>query len=247
MFWWTDMNYDKTYRHLITLMSLLLIFAMAILSREAAIYTISKMAAKKNLIVVIDSGHGGNDPGKTTSDGTLEKDLNLAIACKLQTYLEAADITVVMTRVSDSGLYDENSSNKKVQDMKNRTALMNAPGVALVVSIHQNSYSDPSIKGAQVFYYNTSADGKKLAETLQNRLILDIDPDNHRKAKSNNNYYLLKKTTCPTVIVECGFLTNPTEAEKLKSTAYQDALAWSLHMGILEYLNENNMQTQNKR
>ena len=241
------MNSEKAYKHLITLMSLLLIFAMALLSREAAIYTSSKMAKKKNITVVIDSGHGGKDPGKTTADGTLEKDLNLAIALKLQTYLEAADITVVMTRTTDEGLYDENASNKKVQDMKNRIALMNTPETDLVISIHQNSYSDPAVKGAQVFYYGTSTGGKELAETLQERLVLDIDPKNHRKAKSNTSYYLLKKTTCPTVIVECGFLSNPTEAEKLKSDAYQDNLAWSLHMGILEYLNTNPPQAKNKR
>ncbi len=241
------MNSEKTYTHLITLMWLLLIFAMILLSREAAIYTASKMAAKKNITVVIDSGHGGNDPGKTTADGTLEKDLNLAIALKLQKYLEAADITTIMTRVSDSGLYDESSNNKKVQDMQNRVALMNDENVDLVISIHQNSYSDSRVKGAQVFYYGTSVEGSKLAEVLQDRLVLDLDPKNHRKAKANNSYYLLKKTTRPTVIVECGFLSNPTEAEKLKSETYQDALAWSLHMGILEYLNANTTQTQNKR
>jgi N-acetylmuramoyl-L-alanine amidase len=231
------MNSEKNHKHLITLMSLLLICAMAVLSREAAIYTMSKMAAKKHTTVVIDSGHGGTDPGKATSDGTLEKDLNLAIALKLQKYLEAADITVIMTRVSDDGLYDASSKNKKVQDMQNRVAIMNDESVNLVVSIHQNSYSDPRVKGAQVFYYGTSTDGSKLADVLQNRLVADLDPENHRKPKANNSYYLLKKTTRPTVIVECGFLSNPAEAEKLKSETYQDALAWSLHMGILEYLN----------
>lgn len=231
------MNSEKTYKHLITLMSLLLIFAMVLLSREAAIYTAGKMAEKKNITIVIDSGHGGNDPGKTTADGTLEKDLNLAIALKLKQYLEASDIKVIMTRTTDEGLYEENANNKKVQDMKNRVELMNTPDVDFVVSIHQNSYSDPNVGGAQVFYYDNSSGGEVLAKTLQDRLIQDIDPQNHRKAKSNSSYYLLKKTTCPTVIVECGFLSNPLEAQKLKSETYQDALAWSLHMGILEYLN----------
>ena len=239
------MNSEKAYKHLITLMSLLLISSMILLSREAAIYTSSKMAKKKNITVVIDSGHGGKDPGKTTLDGTLEKDLNLAIALKLQKYLEAADITVIMTRTTDEGLYEEGASNKKVQDMKNRIAVMNTPEVDLVISIHQNSYSDPDVKGAQVFYYGTSTSGEELAKTLQERLVLDVAPENHRKAKSNTSYYLLKKTTCPTVIVECGFLSNPAEAEKLKSDIYQDSLAWSLHLGILEYLNTN--PPKNKR
>lgn len=231
------MNSEKLYKNLITLMSLLLLVAMVLLSREAAIYTSGKMAEKKNITVVIDSGHGGKDPGKIAADGTFEKDLNLAIALKLQKYLEAADIQIIMTRTTDVGLYDENASNKKVQDMKNRINLMNTPDVDLVVSIHQNSYSDSAVKGAQVFYYGASNSGKELAETLQSALIRDVDPDNHRKAKANSSYYLLKKTTCPTVIVECGFLSNSTEAQKLKSDSYQEALAWSLHMGILEYLN----------
>lgn len=231
------MNQDKLYRHLSAIMSLLLICSMILLSKEMALYTSGKMAEKKNITIVIDSGHGGMDPGKIASDGTLEKDINLAIAQKLQIYLEAADIRTVMTRTTDMGLYEESASNKKVQDMKNRIALMEEHHADLVVSIHQNSYSDSSVHGAQVFYYTTSMTSKKLAETLQDVLVADVDPDNHRKAKANDSYYLLKKTSCPIVIVECGFLSNPGEAEKLKSEGYQDQLAWALHMGILEYIN----------
>jgi len=233
------MNSEKMYKNLTTLMSLLLILSMLLLSKEVAIYTAGKMAEKKNITIVIDSGHGGIDPGKIASDGTLEKDINLAIALKLQKYLEASDIKTIMTRTTDSGLYEESDSNKKIQDMKNRIEIMNHPEVDLVISIHQNSYSNSSVKGAQVFYYNTSKHGKRLAEHLQNRLILDIDPQNHRKAKANTNYYILKNTKIPTVIVECGFLSNASETQKLKSDVYQEALAWSLHLGILEYLNTN--------
>ena len=230
------MNQEKAHKYLSTIMSFLLLCSMVLLSREAAMYVNSKMAVKQGITVVIDSGHGGKDPGKIAADGTLEKDLNLSIALKLQKYLEAADINVVMTRTADEGLYDENASNKKVQDMKNRIALMEECGADLVVSIHQNSYSDSAIHGAQVFYYTTSSASKELAETLQAILISDLDPDNHRQAKSNDNYYLLKKTTCPIVIVECGFLSNPEEAAMLKSEGYQDEIAWVLHLGILQYL-----------
>ncbi len=232
------MNQEKAHKYLSAVMSLLLLCSMVLLSREAAMYVNSKMAVKKGITVVIDSGHGGIDPGKIAGDGTFEKDLNLSIALKLQKYLEAADINVVMTRTTDEGLYDPDASNKKVQDMKNRIALMEECGADLVVSIHQNSYSDSSIHGAQVFYYTTSASSKALAETLQDILISDLDPTNHRQAKANDSYYLLKKTTCPIVIVECGFLSNPDETALLKSESYQDQLAWVLHMGILEYINE---------
>ena len=223
-------------------MSVLLLCSMVLLSREAALYVTGKMTEKKNITVVIDSGHGGMDPGKIAADGTPEKDLNLSIALKLQKYLEAADIRVVMTRTEDMGLYDENAPNKKVQDMKNRITLMEECNADLVVSIHQNSYSDSAIHGAQVFYYTTSADSKALAETLQELLIRDLDPANHRQAKANDTYYLLKKTSCPTVIVECGFLSNPEEAAKLKSDSYQERIAWVLHLGILQYLNDTKGQ-----
>ena len=236
------MNQDKAHKCISALMSVLLLCSMVLLSREAALYVTGKMTEKKNITVVIDSGHGGMDPGKIAADGTPEKDLNLSIALKLQKYLEAADIRVVMTRTEDMGLYDENAPNKKVQDMKNRITLMEECNADLVVSIHQNSYSDSAIHGAQVFYYTTGADSKALAETLQELLIRDLDPANHRQAKANDTYYLLKKTSCPTVIVECGFLSNPEEAAKLKSDSYQERIAWVLHLGILQYLNDTKGQ-----
>lgn len=234
------MNQEKAHKILSGLMSVILLCSMVFLSRGAALY-VTKESALQNpgFTVIIDSGHGGKDPGKIAADGTLEKDINLAIALKLQTYLEAADIEVIMTRTTDIGLYDPNASNKKVQDMKNRIALMEESSADLVVSIHQNSYSDSSIHGAQVFYYTTSPAGKALAESLQNILVAELDPDNHRKAKANDSYYLLKKTTKPIVIVECGFLSNPDEAALLKTDSYQDTLAWVLHLGILQHLNQN--------
>ena len=233
------MKREQEKKYTSTIMALLLLCSMALLSREAAQYASSRSLLQKGYTVVIDSGHGGNDPGKIAADGTLEKDLNLAVALKLQTYLEAADINVVMTRTTDAGLYDENSSNKKAQDMKNRVSLMNDCNADVVVSIHQNSYSDSTIHGAQVFYYTTSTAGKELAHILQESLTTNLDTANHRKEKANDNYYLLKKVQSPIVIVECGFLSNTSEAALLSSAGYQDQIAWILHMGILQYLNQN--------
>lgn len=188
--------------------------------------------------VVLDAGHGGTDPGKVGINGALEKDLNLEIALLVKKYLEADDVQVVMTRETDAGLYDENASNKKVQDMKRRIALIEEVNPVIVVSIHQNSYHEEYVHGAQVFYYTGSEEGKRLAEKIQNRLIVGVDPDNNRKVKPNDSYYLLKKTGTPIVIVECGFLSNAGEAEKLCSKEYQEELAWEIHLGILQYLNE---------
>lgn len=189
------------------------------------------------MCVVIDAGHGGVDPGKVGINGALEKDLNLQIAERLRMFLEASDVKVVMTRTTDTGLYDENASNKKVQDMKQRVQIIeeNMPQVA--VSIHQNSYSEEYVDGAQVFYYESSVQGRQLAELLQNRIVTRLDPENSRTAKANDSYYLLKKTGRPTVIVECGFLSNGREAELLCDPLYQERLAWQIHMGIMQYLN----------
>lgn len=189
-------------------------------------------------LVILDAGHGGNDPGKISVDGTQEKDLNLEIARKLKELLEQQDIEVIMTREEDQGLYDENASNKKAQDMKRRCELINKEQPACVVSIHQNSYHEESIHGAQVFYYGTSKESQILAELIQEELIRFVDPENHRQAKANDTYYLLKKTEAPVVICECGFLSNWEENGKLKDEGYQDQLVWAIHMGVMRYLNQ---------
>lgn len=196
----------------------------------------STVSAEKT--VVLDAGHGGNDPGKIGVDDSLEKDINLEIAEKIKVLLEQQDIKVVMTRESDVGLYDENSSNKKVQDMKRRCALINETAPSCVVSIHQNSYHEEYVKGAQVFFYGTSSESQKLAEDLQESLRQRVDPKNKRQAKANTSYYLLKKTDVPIVIVECGFLSNWEEAKKLQDEYYQNQIAWAVTIGVLKYLEE---------
>ena len=188
-------------------------------------------------LIMIDAGHGGNDPGKVGVDGVLEKDLNLQLAKKLKTLLEQQDMEVMLVREEDRGLYDENASNKKVQDMKRRCELINEEQPVCVVSIHQNSYHEESIHGAQVFYYSTSRESEKLAKVLQSELVRVAEPENTRQAKANDTYYLLKKTEAPVVIVECGFLSNWADCAKLQDENYQDKLVWAIHIGILKYMN----------
>lgn len=188
--------------------------------------------------MVIDAGHGGSDPGKVGINNQLEKEINLKIAEILKDFLQAEGIEVVMTRESDAGLYDEGASNKKVQDMKRRLEIIEKADPVIVVSIHQNSYHEEYVKGAQVFYYTTSESSRQLAEVIQEQLR-SLDPDNRREAKGNDSYFLLKKTSKPIVIVECGFLSNREEAEKLSSALFQEKMAWNIHMGIMKYLNRN--------
>ena len=191
----------------------------------------------KGPCVVIDAGHGGDDPGKIGINGAKEKDVNLSIARRVKAYLEKEDIRVVMTRETEDGLYDADASHKKVQDMKRRIAIIEETAPDLTVSIHQNSYPEEYVHGAQVFYYEGSVEGQELADKIQKRLIEGADPGNKRQIKANSSYYLLKKTKIPIVIVECGFLSNRTEAEALCSDEYQDRIAWEITLGILQYLN----------
>ena len=194
---------------------------------------------KEAFCVVIDAGHGGVDPGKVGAGGELEKEINLKIAEKLKLFLEASDVKVVMTRTTDTGLYDENSSNKKVQDMKQRVQIIEEAQPDIAVSIHQNSYGEEKVNGAQVFFYQDSVPGKRAAELIQSRLVEKLDPENHRTAKANDSYYLLKKTGRPLVIVECGFLSNAEEAKLLSDDYYQEKLAWHIHMALMEFLNRS--------
>ncbi len=181
--------------------------------------------------------HGGDDPGKIGINKAKEKEINLQIAKELEKLLKEEGIKVVMTRRDDEGLYDKSSNNKKVEDMRRRCEIITKAKPVFTVSIHQNSYPEESVKGAQVFYYGQSKEGKNLAETLQKSLVDHLDPQNHRQAKANESYYLLKKTPSPTVIVECGFLSNSKEAELLVTEEYQKKVAEAVKLGILDCLN----------
>ena len=220
-------------------MTVMLLTSVFLLSRHAGLMVSSQSVTAKTHrpVVVLDSGHGGMDPGKIGIDGRLEKDINLQIAERLKMYLEASDVDVIMTREDDRGLYDESDDSKKMADMKNRCKKIEEANPDLVVSIHQNSYHQEPVSGGQVFYYKTSERGKRLAEILQRRFDFVLGEKNTRQAKPNGNYYLLLHVKQPIVIVECGFLSNWKEAAALNSAEYQDRLAWTIHMGVMEYLN----------
>lgn len=196
-------------------------------------------AASSGEKILIDAGHGGVDPGKVGVGGEKEKDINLQIAKKLQKSLTDAGYRATLTRAEDTGLYRQTDSNKKITDLNNRCKMAEETSPALFISIHQNSYSSATIRGAQVFYFSGSDKGKQAAELLQKSLITIADPDNTRSAKENDNYYLLKHCNCPAVIVECGFLSNPDEAAKLASDDYQSLLVSALTTGIREYCTLN--------
>lgn len=215
-------------------MAVLLLVSVFFLSKEAAV--VSNENTGKEKVIVIDAGHGGADPGMVGIGGLEEKGINLAVSMKLKESLENQGFTVVMTRTEDQGLYQEGTRNKKVQDMQKRIEIMEKAKPLLAVSIHQNSYTEESVKGPQVFYYESSAEGQKLAVSIQNALNTELSVERPRKEKGNTSYFLLKKSPCVLNIVECGFLTNEKEAKLLQTEEYQQKIVEAVTKGIVQYM-----------
>ena len=210
---------------------LLLIAGLLMAGKNLQKYVVSDQVETEEKKVVLDAGHGGRDPGKIGAGEIQEKDVNLKIAKKLKGKLEERGIQAVLTREKDETLAPEGSANRQVEDIKKRVERIDGENALLAVSIHQNSYQDPEVRGAQVFYYQHSTKGKEAAAILQEALIR-MDPEHPREAKGNGTYYLLRRTRTPTVIVECGFLSNPEEAKLLASEEYQEKIAEAVAEGI---------------
>lgn len=210
---------------------ILLLAGLIVISRNLGRYVSSGKIKRAENTVVLDAGHGGSDPGKVGINKAEEKDINLKIAKKVKKLLEKKGIKVVMTREEDTMLAKDSNGSQKVQDMKERVKLINDTAPQFAVSIHQNSYHEEAIHGAQVFYYKHSKEGEQFAAIMQ-KSLLSIDKENHRQAKADDTYYLLKRTEVPTIIVECGFLSNHEEAEKLVTDEYQQQVAEAIVKGI---------------
>lgn len=176
----------------------------------------------KRKCVIIDAGHGGVDGGATSCTGVLESQINLQIALRLEDLMHLVGVDTAMIRREDISVYTEGESiaAKKVSDLKERVRIVNSIENAVLISIHQNTFSDPRYSGAQVFY-GSSGESQKLAHTLQQALVTNLNPDSNRKAKKGSGVYLLDKIKNTGVLVECGFLSNPGEEEKLRSNTYQ--------------------------
>ena len=196
--------------------------------------SIDTMLPVENKTVIIDAGHGGFDPGKTGTSGEDEKNINLKISEYLKQYLEQSGATAIITRNSDESL-----GNTKKADMAERKNIVNNSEGDILISIHQNAFTSEKASGAQVFYYKTSEEGKLLAEYIQTSLSETLDKNNTRIAKANSDYYVLRTTTIPSAIVECGFLSNHNEEKKLNDDSYQQKTAWAIYKGITDYFNNS--------
>lgn len=195
------------------------------------------VAGKAAVTVVIDPGHGGVDGGAEADDGTPEKNINLNIALKLKQLAENDGWNVIMTREEDTGLYSEQNStirSKKTEDLKKRKEIFDSSAADAAVSIHLNSYTaDRSVRGAQVFYADGSEESKMLAECIQDQM------KNRRRAMAKSDVLILQQAKVPTVIAECGFLSNYEESRKLRTDEYQNKLAKNIYSGIKNYIENN--------
>lgn len=196
-------------------------------------------------VIVIDAGHGGEDGGAVATDGTNEKDINLSIANYLNDIFTTAGFKTVMTRTSDIAIYDEGKETikeKKVSDMHNRLEIFNSNSNSIVISIHQNKFEQEKYNGTQVFFSPNSEDSEVLAENIRLSVVNMLQPDNTREnKKATKDIYLLYNCKQPSVIVECGFLSNNNELAKLKTEEYQKQMAFSIFCGCMEYINANSM------
>ena len=194
-----------------------------------------------NRIIVLDAGHGKPDEGAEGNNGTTEEKANLSITLKLQKLLEESGATVILTRSDENGIYDQNSTTireMKVSDIKNRVEIGNNSSADILVSIHLNKGDNSSYTGFQSFYKKDDEQGKRLAVDIQGSLKDTIKTENKREAHEISGIYLVDNVEIPTTIVECGFLSNPQEEEKLLTDDYQNQLVWGIYIGIMNYFNE---------
>ncbi len=191
-------------------------------------------------VIVIDAGHGGEDGG-AVANNVVEKNINLSISNKLRDIFISSGFNVKMTRSSDKMINESGDTlrERKVSDMKNRLKLFNESENNIVISIHQNKFTQEEYKGSQVFYSTNNKESEKLALSIKTSIKTLIQPHNEREIKpADRNIYLLYNSKTPSVIVECGFISNIEEARVLKDSAYQNKIAFAIYSGFLDYYNK---------
>ena len=187
--------------------------------------------------VILDAGHGGEDGGASSQDGKLESMINLELAKRLNDLMHLIGIQTVMIRDTDRSVYTSGNSlsEKKISDLKNRVEMINTLDQQILISIHQNYYTDSRYSGAQVFYAPTDG-SRELAERLQSALIASVNPGSTRQIKRADGIYLMQHIDCPGVLIECGFLSNLAEAEMLSEPEYQKKLCCVIASSCSRYL-----------
>lgn len=229
-------------RALLLPLGLLAVVTVALLFGGRAAKTASANLSGAMPLIILDAGHGGEDGGAVAADGTMEKDINLSITQKLDVLLQAQGFRTLLTRTDDTLHYDASASSmreKKVADLRYRLQCTEQTPDCVLLSIHQNKFTDPQYDGAQMFYSPNHPQSETLAQCLQDVFVAELQPDNTRKIKqSGTEIFLLYQTKVPAVMAECGFLSNEAERDKLKTDAYQQKVAACIANGLLHYLHQ---------
>ncbi len=192
--------------------------------------------------IIIDAGHGIPDKGAASASGIYESDINLKIAMKLKKLLQKSKVNVIMTREDENSLSDSKTNNKR-DDLAKRVKVIKESDADLFISIHLNHFSEPKYSGAQVFYNDCNTENEILAKSIQESLVKLADPENTRDVKVSNDIFILKNSGIPSVLTECGFLSNPEEAELMNTKEYQDKLAWAIYCGVCDYFDKKQHTT----
>lgn len=228
-------------RTLLLCCALLVLVALSLLLNDRLTKTASVSLSSQLPLVILDAGHGGEDGGALAPDGTNEKDLNLSLTLKLNESLQKLGFRTLLTREKDELHYPADAlaiRQKKVSDLRYRLELTEKNPDSVFLSIHMNQFSVSRYYGAQVFYSGNHPQSAMLAQAIQDSIVKRTQPENKRQIKqSGQEIYLLHQTHVPAVMVECGFLSNPQELEKLKDDHYQQQLASAIAEGLLNFLN----------
>ena len=234
----------KYIKHIIFSVITLVIVTLSIFEIKDVSDDVMEYMPVTNKTIILDAGHGGIDPGAMTKDkDTKEKDVNLSITLKIRELLEASGALVILTREDDSSLYQE-TGNKTIrqkynENLKNRKKIIQESNADMFMSIHLNAFEQSKYYGAQTFYPKGKEDSIGLSKYIQGELKRVVDKTNNREVKARDDIYLLKENEIPSVLIECGFLSNEKEAKLLVDEKYQEKLAWSIYVGIQKYFSSN--------
>lgn len=224
----------------IIIMILMTIYGMLTTSTETIIDASNEAVNNQKIKILIDPGHGGVDPGTSGDLKIAEAPINLEISTKLMKFLEGGGFEAEMTRYDDTGLYTEKSSTiraKKNEDLNNRVDAINNSNADLAISIHLNSFPQKQYYGAHVFYKKNCEISKIAGEMLQDNLKEILDKDNNRVPQAKKDIRIMDNSTIPTILIECGFLSNNEEEKKLITDDYQEKIAWAIYTGLVKYFN----------
>lgn len=227
----------KSLRLTFVLIGCFIVLAICARITERALPTAAATSTKP--VIVLDAGHGGLDSGAVGATGVLEKDVNLSIVLALRDMFEMSGFEVVLTRDEDISIYDpgvEGIRNQKLNDMDNRLEIIQKYPDSIFLCIHQNNFTDPKYFGGQMFYNNNNPQNRTLAQIMQNKFA-QLQPGNGREIKlTGEELFLLKSNKNPSLMIECGFLSNPEEEQKLSTWEYQQKVAFTIYGGVMEFI-----------